>query len=102
MRGGRLPMTRLLARAAVAWVLVSGCSPGAMSAPDGAAAQPDGAAPTHDLSTLSNDGSTLSNDGGSTGGGIAARYPGDVGIASDPDVIFADDFESYTQTSDLN
>lgn len=33
--------------------------------------------------------------------GIAARYPGDVGIASDPDVIFADDFESYKQTSDL-
>src|SRR5262245_49383132 len=28
--------------------------------------------------------------------GIAARYPGDAGIASDATVIFADDFESYT------
>ena len=27
--------------------------------------------------------------------GIAARYPGDKNIASDPAVIFADDFESY-------
>ena len=27
--------------------------------------------------------------------GIAAKYPGDVGIGADPAVIFADDFESY-------
>lgn len=27
--------------------------------------------------------------------GIAARYPGDRGIAGDPDVIFADDFEGW-------
>ena len=33
--------------------------------------------------------------------GIAARYPGDKNIASDPAVIFADDFESYTSPSDL-
>jgi Polysaccharide lyase 14 len=33
--------------------------------------------------------------------GIASHYPGDVGIASDPDVLFADDFESYKQASDL-
>ena len=33
--------------------------------------------------------------------GIAARYPGDVGIASDPAVIFADDFESYTSAAGL-
>ena len=31
--------------------------------------------------------------------GIAARYPGDKNIASDPAVILADDFESYTDTS---
>ncbi len=54
-----------------------------------------------------------SSSGGSTTGapatgplpegatGIAARYPGDVGIASDSDVIFADDFESYGQASEL-
>ena len=34
--------------------------------------------------------------------GIAARYPGDVGIEADTAVIFADDFESYSQPSDLN
>ncbi len=33
--------------------------------------------------------------------GIAARYPGDTNIARDPDVIFADDFESYTSPSDI-
>jgi len=33
--------------------------------------------------------------------GIAARYPGDVGIANDPAVIFADDFESYAKPADL-
>jgi hypothetical protein len=36
---------------------------------------------------------------GSTG--IASRYPGDAGIASDPDVIFAEDFESYSTVSGL-
>ena len=29
--------------------------------------------------------------------GIAAKYPGDAGIAKDPDVIFADDFESWRE-----
>ncbi len=33
--------------------------------------------------------------------GIAARYPGDVGIGSDPAVIFADDFESYANAAGL-
>lgn len=33
--------------------------------------------------------------------GIAARYPGDLGIGSDPAVIFADDFESYGSASNL-
>src|SRR5438477_3226832 len=33
--------------------------------------------------------------------GIASRYPGDKNIASDPDVIFADDFESYTSPNQL-
>jgi hypothetical protein len=34
--------------------------------------------------------------------GIAADHPGDADIATDPDVIFADDFESYTKASDLD
>ena len=33
--------------------------------------------------------------------GIARKYPGDAKIASDPAVIFADDFESYTKPADL-
>ncbi len=39
---------------------------------------------------------------GGAGEGIAAKYPGDVGIADDPAVIFADDFESYTDASELS
>jgi len=31
--------------------------------------------------------------GGSTGAGIAARYPGDVGIENDPAVVWAENFE---------
>jgi hypothetical protein len=34
--------------------------------------------------------------------GIAARYPNDTNIASDPNVIFFDDFESYTSSSQLS
>jgi hypothetical protein len=33
--------------------------------------------------------------------GIAAKHPGDVGIAGDSDVIFADDFEGYAKASDI-
>lgn len=41
--------------------------------------------------------------GGTTGGeGIASMYPGDVGIEDHPDVIFADDFESYGSASELS
>lgn len=39
--------------------------------------------------------------GEKSGYGIADRYPGDAGIANDPAVIFADDFEDYAQPSDL-
>lgn len=33
--------------------------------------------------------------------GIAARYPGDIGIAGDTAVIYADDFESYASAAGL-
>ena len=33
--------------------------------------------------------------------GIAARYPGDVGIRGAPGVVFADDFEGYSTTNQL-
>ncbi|GMV16065.1 MAG: hypothetical protein AMXMBFR56_42890 [Polyangiaceae bacterium] len=47
-----------------------------------------------------------SSGGTSSGGagatvGIAQKYPGDQGIDKDPDVIFADDFESYADASKL-
>ena len=35
------------------------------------------------------------------GNGLAAQYPNDAGIGSDPAVIFADDFESYSSVSSL-
>lgn len=38
---------------------------------------------------------------GPGGDGIAADYPGEVGIGSDPRVLFADDFESYASADDL-
>src|SRR5690242_17016884 len=44
-------------------------------------------------------GSVLPLPSGNTG--IASRHPGDVGIGSDPAVIFADDFESYSSASGL-
>jgi hypothetical protein len=49
-------------------------------------------------------GSGTGGAGGSmaSGNGIAAKHPGDVGIAMDPAVIFADDFESYAKPADLN
>jgi hypothetical protein len=34
--------------------------------------------------------------------GIASRYPNDVGIENDPEVILADGFESYTSPSQLS
>jgi hypothetical protein len=50
----------------------------------------------------SSGGAAGSSDGGVDNTGIAAKHPGDVGIATDPEVVFADDFESYAQGSDLN
>jgi hypothetical protein len=34
--------------------------------------------------------------------GLAARYPGDIGIEKDPAVLFHDDFEGYAQASDFS
>jgi hypothetical protein len=45
--------------------------------------------------------SAVGSGGSPDGDGIAYKYPGDVGIDSDPDVILADDFESHASASDL-
>lgn len=54
-------------------------------------------------SSGSSSASSSSGTGGEkpVGDGIAAKFPGDVGIEGHPDVIFADDFESYVQPADL-
>ena len=41
------------------------------------------------------------SSGGGNSGGISTGFPGDVGIESHPDVIFADDFESYANSDEL-
>lgn len=81
------------------------CTSVACSSPDnsprgnqGGSAGSDGSS----SSTGSSSGGAAGAGGGMTvGEGIAAKYPGDVGIEGHPDVIFADDFESYAQPSDL-
>jgi hypothetical protein len=57
--------------------------------------EPDGSAPSDDA------GADTESDGSVAGSGIASNYPFDQNIASDPDVLYADDFESYATTSDL-
>ncbi len=62
-------------------------------------------------------GGATGGGGGATGGGggvggtdplpegdtgLAAKYPGDVGLSKDPGVLFFDDFESYSAPPDLN
>jgi hypothetical protein len=83
---------------------------------DGSSGTPDGS-PDGDVDTgtprpdgSSDTGTTDTGprpDGGPTGDlpsgdmGIAARHPGDEGIGSDSDVIFYDDFESYSDADGL-
>jgi len=61
---------------------------------DDAGATPDdaGATPTDAGPTLTDAGSTPTDAG--TGGTLAERHPGDVGLASHPSVLFFDDFEN--------
>jgi hypothetical protein len=49
----------------------------------------------------SNDGEGIPTATPIDGSGIASRYSGDKNIASDPTVIFADDFESYTSVDQI-
>jgi len=71
-------------RVALAGLWLVACG-GSSSGPDGASSGSDGA-PGSDAPS---------------GDGIAAGYPGDVGIGGDPRVVFADDFESYASADDL-
>ncbi|PYI86875.1 MAG: hypothetical protein DME26_08100 [Verrucomicrobia bacterium] len=44
--------------------------------------------------SVSRSGSAGEGEGPGEGGALSAKYPGDVGLANDPDVLFADNFES--------
>lgn len=70
----------------VALALVSACS----SEEAGPGASPDGSPPPSVDGGTSNDGG---GDGPAGGSGIAARYPKDVGIEQDPDVVWVENFE---------
>ena len=63
---------------------------------------PGGSSDT-DGGIVGTDSGPIGTDGGPTGGGtgIASMYPFDNNIASDPDVLYADDFESYSTPDDL-
>lgn len=82
----------------------SGTLPGTDAGP-----RADGAAPPTDSGGVATDSGPRPDAGMLLPGelpygdmGIAAMHPGDVGIGSDSDVIFADDFESYGSGSDLD
>ncbi len=111
--GGMRTTTALLLLAALA----AACSESARRAGDGAAdlwavgdavtgVDLDGPAQIHDLASSPEGAGSADIDlasgplpQGNTG--IAAQYKGDVGIAAHPDVIFADDFESYSSAAGL-
>ena len=81
-------------------LLVSGVVWGGAGATTGAGNPPAGEA---SAATKPGDSAEITATGPLPEGnnGIARKYPGDAGIASDPAVIFADDFESYTKPADL-
>jgi hypothetical protein len=109
----RTPLTRRLSIVSSVVLALSalpfGCGGDDGSTTDGGGGDVDGGPTTREDggTTTRRDGGPRPADGGPTGGlptgdmGIAARYPGDVGIAMDDDVIFADDFESYSSASGL-
>src|SRR5262245_25828533 len=81
-------------------LVVAGCDGDDPASASGGS--PSGTGATSATSTST---STTSSSGGSAGApageGIASKYPGDVGIENDPDVILADGFETYAQPSEL-
>lgn len=87
----------------------SSSTPGSTSASTGSGATggqgPGTGGAGGDPSTTSATGSSSSGGGGAGGGssgsGIADGFPGDVGIESHPDVLFADGFEDYAVADDL-
>ena len=92
--------------AGAAGTSAAGAAGGAAGASDGAAGASGGAAGASGGAGAAGT-SGVAGQAGATGlpqgnNGLAAKHPGDVGIGMDPDVIYADDFESYVVDADLN
>ncbi len=98
-------MQRLSFAVGVLLAAVIGCSDdegGSAGNTGGAGGGQSGAGGSANGGSATGGSATGGASAGSGGGaGISAKYPGDVGIESDPSVIFADDFESYATASDL-
>jgi hypothetical protein len=88
----------------------AGCEPGSTSSSTSAGGGGTGGSGGDGGSSVG--GNSVGGSGGNGGSlpsgtlpegnnGIAAKHPGDVSIASDAAVLFADDFESYSAAQDL-
>ena len=85
-------MTRLFVIAAASWLVACGGDDDG-AAPDASSSGRDSGAPGSDAARA--DGGGGGRDAGGGGGmTLSDRYPGDVGLADDPAVLFFDDFEA--------
>jgi hypothetical protein len=101
--GGSQPATVVSSGGATGSGTAGGSQPSTVAASGGTAGsgKTGGSQPGTTVSSGGAAGASASGDLPEGNNGIAAKYPGDVGIANDPNVIFADDFESYLQAADI-
>jgi hypothetical protein len=86
-------ITPLWALSLVALAACGGGSASTTGSGGGGASASSTSASSSSASTGNSTSSSTSSGGGASGPGIAAKYPGDVGIESDPAVIWAENFE---------
>lgn len=98
-------MRRKILQAAVLLLALGACPPDEPSpAPDASTAGPDasaagvdaGGTAGADAASAAADGGATAPDSGTPPGTLAAKHPKDLGIAADPAVIWAEDFEEGT------
>ena len=85
-------MRKTIGLVSLAILLAVGCSSSDGSSGNGAG-NPDGGAATGDGGSRGDGGSQSGGEGGATSTGIAAKYPGDVGIENDPAFVWGENFE---------
>lgn len=94
--------------AAITWIALAGCSGtdssfggtgGANPSSGGSSASSSGTGGTS--SGVSSATGGASGGGGATAQGLASKYPGDVGIENDPDVVWTENFEEGSATAML-